>query len=338
MIFKKLLVKRLYKKSFKDDEYKLINISFLNCIKKTDKYKSIGEELVKNNHYGVVIMAGGLATRIGLNEPKGCIKIGDKSLFQIYIEKLIEVNSKYNITIPLYIMTSCNNHISTVNYLKSHNFFSYPQDFIKIFIQDDLPILDYCGKVLKNKDKSVVMGPNGNGDVFKALNKFNLINDMKNKDLEYLLFVNIDNPKNNLVDFNFIGSTIKNKYKLSSKTIKLDKANEWIFVKYKNKPIMIPSEYTKKLFNKKVNAEYAYRYKNISNHLIHIDLIDKFSKVKLPYHRAYKLMNNKKTFKFEKFIFDAFKYSSDMLLYEVDKSEFNPIKNKEDLKNYKNNH
>ena len=32
----------------------------------------------------------------------------------------------------------------------------------------------------------------------------------------------------------------------------------------------------------------------------------------------------KQVFKFEKFIFDAFNYSSDMLLYEVDKSEFYP--------------
>ncbi|MBP3765720.1 MAG: UTP--glucose-1-phosphate uridylyltransferase [Bacilli bacterium] len=342
-IFKIIKTKILYKKSFKDEVINTLNVSFLNVLKKTDKYRSVGVEFVKNGKYAVVIMAGGMGSRLGLNIPKGCIKINDKSLFEIYVDKLKKVNSELNIEIPIYIMTSKNNNISTQKFFKSNNFFSYPQDKVKFFVQDELPILNKSGKVV-NYNKSILMGPNGNGDVFKSLKRNNLINDMKLNNIEYALFVNIDNPLNNLVDFDFIGATIAKKYKLSSKTIKLDKPNEWIFIKYNKRPYMLPLGYIGKFFNKLVNGEYLYRYKNISYHLIHIDLIEKFSKINLKYHRAYKLTKIDKdkeieSFKFEKFIFDAFYYADDMLLYETDNKEFYPIKNIKDLEYFKkNNH
>ena len=339
-LFKIIKTKRLYKKSFKDEVINTLNVSFLNLIKKTDKYRNVGVEFVINGKYAVVIMAGGMGSRLGLDIPKGCIKINEKSLFEIYVDKLKKVNNDLNIEIPIYIMTSKNNNISTQNFFKSNNFFSYPQDKIKFFTQDELPILNKCGKVIKNK--KVLMGPNGNGDVFKALKRNNLINDMRKNNIEYALFVNIDNPLNNLVDFDFIGSVISKKYKLASKTIKLDRPNEWIFIKYNKKPYMLPLCYVNKFFNKLVNGEYLYRYKNISYHLIHIDLIEKFSKINLKFHRAYKVtkVDSSKeieSFKFEKFIFDAFYYADDMLLYETDNKEFYPIKTIYDLENINKN-
>ena len=95
---------------------------------------------------------------------------------------------------------------------------------------------------------------------------------------------------------------------------------------------MLPNQYLNNELIKK------YYYKNISYHLIHIDLIKKFSKKRLPYHRAYKKNkyigseNKLNSFKFEKFIFDAFYYSKDMLLYETDESEFYPIKGIDSIK------
>ena len=41
--------------------------------------------------------------------------------------------------------------------------------------------------------------------------------------------------------------------------------------------------------------------------------------------------DDKNSFKFEKFIFDAFYYADDMLLYRVNKEDFCPIKEKEDI-------
>ena len=336
-------MKKLYKNSFKDDLIDIDKITNLNVIKKNKKYMNSGIEFIKKGEYGVVIMAGGNGSRLGFKGPKGCLELNVDnkfiSLFEIYINQLKEIINKYNIVIPLYIMTSSINDDETVSFFKKKNYFNYPKDKIKFFKQDNLPILDTKGNLLLKDKSNILFGPNGNGDVFKALRKNHLIKDMIMNNIKYCLFINVDNVLNKLVDFDFIGTVIENNYKLASKTIKLENKKEWVFCKYKNHPFMLPTGFlNNQLFNKKIDDEYIYRYKNISYHLISIDLIKKFSKVKLPYHRAYKKsiyinsLNQKNSFKFEKFIFDAFMSSRDMLLYETNDSDFYPIKRIEDIK------
>ena len=60
-----------------------------------------------------------------------------------------------------------------------------------------------------------MFGPNGNGDVFKSLKRAKLIDDMVYNNVKYCLFISVDNILNELVDFNFIGTTIYNNYKLA---------------------------------------------------------------------------------------------------------------------------
>ena len=73
-------------------------------------------------------------------------------------------------------------------------------------------------------------------------------------------------------------------------------------------------------------------------------MIEKFSNIKLKYHRAYKknsfidendtiiVPDSPNTFKFERFIFDAFEFADDMLLYRIPKEKFMPIKVIDDIK------
>lgn len=87
------------------------------------------------------------------------------------------------------------------------------------------------------------------------------------------------------------------------------------------------------------NGNYCYRDANALCHLYTLEALEKCAKLDLPYHRAFKKntfvneegmkqipdVNN--SFKFEKFIFDAFSYFDKMLLLRVNKEkEFAPIK------------
>ena len=344
---------KLYKNSYFDEEIDVSKITPLKIIdSKTDEDNSkIGEELIKNNNYAVVLMAGGFGSRLGLEIPKGCLtlNINNKkvSLFESFINQLKKANEKFDVTINLYIMTGKNNNFDTIKFFNDNNYFNYPKDKIKIFVQDELPILDTNGKILLKSKDEILFGPNGNGDIFAALKRNNLIDDMKKNNIKYVLFSSIDNALNNIVDYNFIGTTIKNNYQLSTKTITKENEDDkgWIFCKYNNKPFMLPTNYiTNDITNYQIDNKYVYREKNITYHLISIDYIEKFSNIKLKYHRAYKKNccldqngniiepTSPNTFKFEKFIFDAFEYSDDMLLYRVGKDEFCPIKVVEDIK------
>ena len=355
------MMNKLYKNSFFDEEIDINKISPLNCIhdlskKDVDKYSKVGEEIVKNNEYAIVIMAGGNASRLNIDYPKGCIEIkinnNNISLFELYINQLKEIYKKYNVYINLYIMTSSLNNKKTINFFKDNNYFNYPKENIKFFKQDNLPILDIKGKILLKNKYSIVFGPNGNGDVYKSLKDNKLIKDMEDKNIKYVLFSTIDNVLTNLIDFSFIGATIKNKYNLSSKTLLKKDENDknWVFCKYNNKPYMIPTSYiNSNINNKKDNVNnYLYRDKNITYHLISLDYVKKFSTIDLKYHRAYKKNNymdlngkfinidKQNSFKFERFIFDAFEFADDMLLYRIDEKEFCTIKNDEDIEKVEN--
>ena len=347
------LVNKVYKNSYTNEELDINKISPLKIIRKEDiniNDKTLGEELIKNNQYGVVLMAGGFGSRLGFDIPKGCLELnvlGSKiSLFELFINQLKEANKKNNSTIRLYIMTSTTNNEQIIEFFKEHNYFNY-KEYIKFFTQEDYPIVDTNGKiVLKNKHE-ILMGPNGNGDVYKALLRNGLIDDMKKNNIKYVLFSTIDNPLNNMVDTLFIGTTLKYKYKLASKTLskKDEDDTNWVFLKYKNKPFILPNWYvTKDITNTKVDDKYVYRETNITYHLISIDNIELFSSMDMKYNRNFR--NNKfldeygilttsderNSFKFEKFIFDAFPLADDMLLYSIDESNFRPIKVKEDIK------
>ena len=342
------LMNKLYVNSYIDEKLNLKKVKPLKVIQdvKNQSFIKCGENIVLNNNYGIVLMAGGNATRLGLNKPKGMLEINyynkKMSLFQIYINKVSEVYNQYKVYINIYIMTNKDNKDEIMNFFEENNYFNYPKDKIKFFIQGMLPLLSVDGKILLKDKNNIWLVPNGNGDVFKSLKNSELINDMKANNIKYCLFTGIDNPLIDLVDFNFLGSTIFYKYKLSSKTIYKSNALEkdWVFCKYNNRPYMLDDNHIK-YFNdiKDENNDYLYREKNIMYHLIHIDYIEKFSKINLKYHRAYKKYdayedNRLKTincFKFEKFIYDAFYYAKDMLLYRVNEDEFYPIKKKEDI-------
>ena len=210
-----------------------------------------------------------------------------------------------------------------------------------------MPILDIDGKILLRDKAKVLFGPNGNGNVFKALKNNKILEDMEKKNIKYVLFSTIDNVLSNLNDFCFIGATLFNHYKIASKTIlkSSEKEKDWVFCKYYDYPFMLPLSYiTEEITNEKdINNNYIYRDKNIVCHLISLDSIKKFADIDLKYHRAYKKnahidLNGKlikpespNSFKFEQFIYDAFYYENDMLLYRTSEKEFCPIKVKDDI-------
>ncbi len=70
---------------------------------------------------GVVIVAGGSGTRLGFEGPKGTYGIGSvsgASLFQIHAEKIVAMGRRHGKPLPLYIMTSPENHAATARFFE----------------------------------------------------------------------------------------------------------------------------------------------------------------------------------------------------------------------------
>lgn len=298
-----------------------------------EEAKEIGEKIIKNNQYAVVTMAGGQGTRLGWKGPKGTYKldIGEngKYIFQILTETLKKSKEKYGILPYWYIMTSEQNYDETVLFMQEHDFFGYEKEKVKFFKQGELPMLTKDGKILI-EDGKIKTGSNGNGGVYFAMKKQNIINDMKSKGIKWVYICGVDNIMVNPIDSVFVGLTVKNKMQVASKSVAKAYPEEkvGVFCKRDNKPSTVEYiELSEKMRNERAeNSELVYGEANIISHLLNIDAIEKIANYSLKYHIAQK----NGLYKFEAFIFDAFEFFDDMLVMRVKREdEFAPIKNKE---------
>lgn len=311
-----------------------------------NSYITLGETYIKENSLAVVTMAGGQGTRLGYKGPKGSFELDTvpkKSLFEILCDNLKKANAKYNVTIPWYIMTSIYNDKDTKKFFEEKNFFGYPKDSIKFFTQSQLPLIDITENLILEETYKIKEASNGNGDVFEALKKHGMLQDMKNRNIKWVFFSGVDNVILDIVDPLLIGLTVKNNVNISSKTLFKEDANspDWIFAKRNGKPAIINSCHLTNTMKIAKNDEGydLYREINILAHLFSISAVEFVANQKLPYHRAFKkntfvndegmkqIPESPNTFKFETFIFDAFSYFDDMVLLRVNKEdEFAPIK------------
>ena len=333
-------VEKLYNLTKKEQTVKSgkiepINYIDLEKISKEEKEssKKLGEQIIKNNQYAVVTMAGGQGTRLGCKGPKGTYKldIGEKGkyIFEIITENLKKSKEMYGILPYWYIMTSKQNYDDTISFLEKHNFFGYEKEKIKFFKQGELPMLTEDGKMIIENNK-IKTGSNGNGGTYAAMKEQNIIDDMKSKNVKWVYICGVDNIMVNPIDPIFIGETILNNMQIASKSVAKAYPEEkvGVFCKRNNKPSTVEYiELSEEMRNKRDNnGELVYGEANIISHLLNIEAIEKITNYKLQYHIAKK----NGLYKFETFIFDAFEHFDDMLVMRVKREdEFAPIKNKE---------
>ena len=314
-----------------------------------EKLFKIGAEIIKNKKIAVCQMAGGQGTRLGHNGPKGTLIVDKiippKSIFEIFSDKLKETYDTFNVKIHWYIMTSNSNDNDTKNFFEENNYFGYGKENITFFIQGELPLLDTNGKIVLEDKGNIFMAPDGNGGIYEALRKNNILKEMKENNIEYLGIGNVDNILLNLLDPIFIGLMVKDNYELATKTTTKVSPEEKVGVvcKLNGKPGVIEyTEISTEMSNARdENGELLFGEGYFGCSIFKLDLLEKITD-KLYYHVALKKNNymnfdgNKieaqepNTYKFEAFIFEGFNMANNMLVLSVNRSfEFAPIKNKE---------
>ena len=310
----------------------------------------IGEDIIANNQYAVVTMAGGQGTRLGHKGPKGTfilnVKPEPKSLFQIIAENLIKANNKYGIILNWYIMISTENNDETVKYFEDNNYFGYNSENVKFFKQGNLPLLSEDGKLVINSEYRIKYAASGNGTIYQAMLNDGVIDDMKRKGIKWVFIGSVDNALLNMVDPMLLGLTKKRGTEIASKTIVKNSPYEkvGVFCKKNGKPGVIEySEIPDTLIEEvDENGELMYGESHIMCNLYTLDAIEKIANVELPYHSAHKKVDfmqedgnmfyakEPNGYKYEAFIFDGFELFDDITLYRGKREEdFAPVKNAE---------
>ncbi len=311
-------------------------------------YLEEGTKIIKQGQLGVVLLAGGMGTRLGSDNPKGMYDIGITRhvyIFERIISNLMDVTTSVGKDIHLFIMTSDKNNDATVKFFNEQNFFGYNKEYIHFFKQDMAPATDYNGKVFMESESHIATSPNGNGGWFISIVKAGLDSVINDNNIKWLNVFAVDNVLQRIADPIFLGATSIAGCKCGSKVVKKANPDEKVGVmclKNSHPSIIEYYELTDQLKNTTdENNEPAYNFGVILNYIFDVDSLKNMSSSKLPWHVVNKKIpyiddngnlvkpEEPNGYKFETLILDMVEKMDNCLPFEVVRNhEFAPVKNK----------
>ncbi len=324
-----------------------------------DKYHRIGEDLLRAGKVAAFMVAGGQGSRLGFDGPKGCFSAGavtGRSLFEFFALGLLGAEKRYGKPVPWYIMTSPQNHESTLATFHEHRFFGLDGSNIMFFQQGMLPSFDLkSGRVLLAQHDEVATNPDGHGGSIAALEKSGAIADMKRRGIQHLSYFQVDNPLVRTVDPAFLGlhaaapdSSGEMSSKMIPKASPEEKVGVFALVTRNGRRVVEVIEYSDfpPALAKEKLADGSLRFNagSIAVHALGVPFLEKLASdpnFELPFHRAEKKIphvdletgevvqpQSNNGVKLEKFVFDAIPLCQRSIVLETDRiEEFAPIKN-----------
>ena len=318
--------------------------------KRKDEFTKIGVETIKAGKVAAVLLAGGMGTRLGSDNPKGMYDIGLTKpvyIFQRIIENLLDtVKAADGTYIRLFIMTSEKNNDATISFLKEHNYFGYPEEKITFFKQEMAPASDYEGKVYMEGKGRISTSPNGNAGWYSSILKAGLRDLILKEGIEWIDIFAVDNVLQRIADPCFVGATVQAGVDCGAKVVRKNAPDEKVGVMCleDGKPSIVEYyELSQEMMDAKdANGDPAYNYGVILNYLFNEKALFDIASKALPLHVVEKKIpyidenanlikpETPNGCKFEQLVLDMIHELNSCLPYEVVREyEFAPIKNKE---------
>ena len=311
------------------------------------EFKELGLKAIREGKVGAVLLAGGQGTRRGLDRPKGTLNIGvakELYLFEQLLRNLMDVTDEAGVYVPLYIMTSNINNADTTAFFEEHDYFGYPKDYVKFFVQEMVPACDYEGRIYMESQTEVAMSPNGNGGWFSSMVNAGLLSDIKERGIEWINVFAVDNCLQRIADPMFVGATIAYGCESGAKVVRKAAPDERVGVlcTEDGKPSIAEYyEMTEEMATaRKENGDLKYGFGVILNYLFSEKKLEQIADARMPIHVVEKkipYMDVDGTFvkpeqpngyKFETLVLDMVHMMDDCIPYEVVRErEFAPIKN-----------
>jgi UDP-N-acetylglucosamine/UDP-N-acetylgalactosamine diphosphorylase len=313
----------------------------------------MGADALAAGEVGVILVAGGSGTRLGYEGPKGTFPIGpvsSASLFQIHAEKVAALVARYGRPIPLYIMTSPENHEATIAFFESHGRFGL--EHVRFFTQGQMPAVDRAtSKVLLASPGRVALAPDGHGGTLAALSAPgpggtpSCLDEMRDRGVRTLFYFQVDNPLVRIAEPSFIGLHRESDAEVSFKVVERTSPEEklGVVVTVDGRPQVIEySDLPAELAGRRLpEGPLELWAGSIAVHILERSFIERLvGDHRLPFHRALKKVTfvddrgqtvkpaEPNAVKFEQFIFDVLPLAERWAMVETDRAgEFEPLKN-----------
>lgn len=313
-----------------------------------EKFRAVGLESIRAGKVGAVLLAGGMGTRLGSDDPKGMYNIGltkDMYIFERLICNLMDVVREAGVWVPLFIMTSDKNKEATENFLREHAFFGYDPEHVWFFKQEMAPASDFDGKIYMEEKWKISTSPNGNGGWYVSMKREGLLDVVHERGIEWLNTFAVDNVLQRIADPVFVGATIDRKCSVGAKVVRKNAPDEKVgaICLEDGRPSIVEYyDMTQELMDAKdEKGDPAYGFGVILNYLFRESDLKIMLEKKLPLHVVEKkipYMNQNlehirpetpNGYKFEGLVLDMIHELGSCLPFEVVRNrEFAPIKNK----------
>lgn len=313
---------------------------------------AVGAKALAQGEVAVIVVAGGLGSRLGFEHPKGLFPIGPvtgKSLFQVHAEKVLARSRRHGRPLPFLVMTSHATHAETEYFFEHHGYFGLPKQEVHFFQQGTMPALDLAsGKLVLEHPGKLFAGPDGHGGTLTALASSRLLDKLNDRGIKHLYYFQVDNPLVRIAEPQFLGQHILARADVSSKVIPKDGPHDKLgnFVLIDGKLSMIEYSDLPDELARATDADGQLRIR-AGNPAIHIFDIAFLKRVTagaaagLPFHVARKKVpywdpvtgdivqpQNENALKFERFIFDVLPLAERYTAVDTSRrEEFAPLKN-----------
>lgn len=314
---------------------------------RADEFRELGLKTLREGKLGLVLLAGGQGTRLGFEQPKGTVNIGltkEIYIFECLMNNLMQVVKEAEVFVPLYIMTSVSNRQETVEFFEKHKYFGYDKSYVKFFVQEMVPTVDFDGRALMASETEFAMAPNGNGGWFSSMVMDGILEDVHARGIEWINVFAVDNVLQRIADPMFIGATLASGCESGAKVVRKAAPEERVGVlcTEDGKPSIAEYyEMTEEMATARdEKGELKYGFGVILNYLFREDKLEQIVDKHMPIHVVEKKISymdehgNKikpdKTngYKFETLVLDMVHMMKNCLPYEVIREkEFAPIKN-----------
>lgn len=313
-----------------------------------EEFTAAGLEAIRAGKVGAVLLAGGMGTRLGSDDPKGVYNVGITRklyIFECLIHNLMEVVHQADAWLHLFVMTSDKNHDATVRFLTEHDFFGYKAEYVHFFQQKMALAVDYDGKIFMEEKGKMASSPNGNGGWFISLKDAGLLELVHEKGIEWLNVFAVDNVLQKIADPCFIGATIEKSCVVGAKVVSKVTPDEKVgaICLEDGRPSIVEYyDMTEELLEAKdEKGEPAYNFGVILNYLFSVAELERILSQSLPLHVVEKKIAHiseagehvkpeaPNGYKFENLVLDMIHQMESCLPFEVVREkEFAPIKNK----------
>jgi len=334
-------------------------------IKSTDEdlahYEDLSFQEIAAGNVGILLLAGGQGTRLGVSYPKGMYDVGlpsQKTLFQLQAERILSLErlaaakTGKSGSITWYIMTSATTVGPTKAFFSSHDNFGLKAENIVVFQQGTLPCFTFEGKIILGEKHKLARAPDGNGGLYRALKVQGVLQDMKKRGIKYIQLYCVDNILVKVGDPLFMGYCLSKGAECANKVVRKNFPTEAVGITCKvdgKYQVVEYSEITESSARRSnPDGSLVYASANICIHFFTFEFLERVvmknenslthhvAKKKIPYVDASGAIvkpTQPNGIKMEKFVFDVFRFADNFVVWEcLRDEEFAPLKNAEGAK------